>query len=134
MNKSKKTNSNTLAIRKSRKICAALTEATNTKTLSQAMTNELTPKNTLEQMLIDQCAALHHTAMISLATINKLTSIEQLAAMNKITTKLVNSFQQGVKTLASMSNDKQQTIVVKHQNVQVNGGQAIVAGEFNHEP
>jgi len=43
----------------------------------------------------------------------------------------MKTYQLGLQTLNQIKNSGKQTIVVKHQNVQVNGGQAIVGTEIN---
>jgi hypothetical protein len=85
----------------------------------------------LDAMLLDQMAAVHKAAMAMLGGIYREDGVD-LDICEKyinIANKLMKTYQSGLQTLNQAKTAGKQTIVVKHQNVQVNGGQAIVANE-----
>ncbi len=86
------------------------------------------PTNPLEQMLIDQMSSLHIAGMGMLSHLNSNKGLE-FEAVNKITNatcKLFKCYQDAMQTLHDVRNGGKQVITVKHQNVQVNGGQALI--------
>lgn len=91
--------------------------------------NELDP---LESMLIDQMSAIHKASMILLSQIydEEGFGLESGEKFVSLSNKLMKTYQNGLQTLSQIRNSGKQTIVVKHQNVQVNGGQAIVTTEM----
>jgi hypothetical protein len=91
------------------------------------------PLNPLESMLVDQMTAIHKASMSLLGNVfdEDGFDFESGEKLINLSNKLMKAYQAGLQTLNQVRNSGKQTIVVKHQNVQVNGGQAIVATEVN---
>jgi hypothetical protein len=123
-----------------------LVEAGNVECVALARETAKTaaPRNTLEQLLVEQLAAAHRLAMTMIAKSQhfaehitswaakerqQLQSIEA-ARMAGSAARLMDTFQRGMLTLDRLQNGGRQTVVVQHlQQVQVNDrGQAVVKG------
>lgn len=100
--------------------------------LAKALASPLPNSNPLEELLQEQAAALHQAGMGILAKVYDYenTPPHVQIAINGAT-KLFRAFQGAVQTLHQIKHGTNQTITVKHQNVQVNGGQNVITDDFN---
>lgn len=90
-----------------------------------------TSKKAIEQLLEDQAAVLHQCGMSILGMIDGIDANSPV--FNNVingSTKLFRAFNNSVQTLNQMRGGGNQTITVKHQNVQVNGGQNIITDQL----
>lgn len=98
------------------------------------LANELKPRNYSERLLMDQMATMHVSGMDMLSKAGSGNfGVDEAAKLMKSSTKLMETYQKGMQTLHQVRSSGKQTITVKHQNVQVNGGQAIIADNV-HTP
>jgi hypothetical protein len=104
-----------------------LLKANNADMIARELKKEFKPVNSLEKMVLDQCAALHVAAMVNLAAATDSGHADYRAPLNKATMKIFECFQNSISAFSSLREGKNQTITVKHQSVQVNGGQNIIA-------
>ena len=111
-----------------------LTDLCKVKNMASDVKDQYSEKlNPLESMLIDQMTAIHKVSMLLLGNVfdEDGFDFESGEKLINLSNKLMKAYQAGFQTLNQVRNSGKQTIVVKHQNVQVNGGQAIVAAEMN---
>jgi hypothetical protein len=118
-------------------------EAGNVDAVALALETARTaaPRNTLEQMLVDQLAGLHSLVMTLMAKSQhfaesvtswnpkarqQLQSIET-ARLAGATTRAMDTFQRGMLALELLRNGGRQVVVVQHVQVK-EGGKAVVAG------
>lgn len=110
-----------------------LKELTKGETLADYIGNSSEEgKKAIEKLLEDQAAVLHQCGMSILGMIDGLDANNPV--FNNVingSTKLFRAFNNSVQTLNQMRGGGNQTITVKHQNVQVNGGQNIIADELH---
>jgi cytochrome c551/c552 len=113
-----------------------LTKDTHCGALSDYLSEELQPANPMERILVDQCAASHKLAMKLLGQIYEKINqfpIDKSQRLVNMTMRIMNASQQSAQIIHKMRNNGTQTVVVKHQNVQVNdGGQAMVTDKVVH--
>lgn len=106
-----------------------LLKANNVGSIGDHTNTCLKPSNPLEQMLIDEMTSLHSAGMgmLSQLTLQEGLSIDECNRIINASTKLLKCFQTGMITLHQYRNGGNQMITVKHQNVQINGGQAVIS-------
>jgi len=110
-----------------------LNDLCRVKDIANNIRNQNGDQNPIEAMLIDQMTAVHKASMLMLSKIYDEGGfdLEDAERFIQLSNKLMKTYQLGLQTLNQIKNSGKQTIVVKHQNVQVNGGQAIVGTEIN---
>ena len=89
----------------------------------------INPTNELEAALAAQMVAAHHFAMLSWSRAATQTCVEVVQANASLANKASRTFTMQMEALAKMRRGGEQ--VVRHVHVN-DGGQAIVAGTFNH--
>ncbi len=94
-----------------------------------AMMAAIKPTNELEAALAAQMVAAHHFAMLSWSRAAKHSSMEGAQGNAAMANKASRTFTMQMEALAKMRRGGEQ--VVRHVHVN-DGGQAIVAGTFNH--
>jgi hypothetical protein len=83
-------------------------------------------RNSLEKMLTHNLAACHDMAMKLIARMqNGCDDTVDIARLTNASTKLMNTYQNGLRTLNKLRNGGQQKMIVEHVHVH-EGGQAIV--------
>lgn len=97
--------------------------------IARDIKDQLDKLDPLESLLVDQMTAAHKAGMLLLSKTYDAVDEFELEKFINLSNKLMKTFQSGLQTLHQIRNSGKQTIIVKHQNVQVNGGQAIVATE-----
>ncbi|MDF2529556.1 MAG: hypothetical protein K0Q57_436 [Gammaproteobacteria bacterium] len=114
---------------------AELSDRCKSKKFAIDVANQVKPNDPLEAMLTDQLAAAHTAAMLLLSELYEENAFGDISDRSTNTAiKLMKAFQTGYETLHRVRNSGKQTIVVQHQNVQINGGQAVVANEIRSQP
>lgn len=110
-----------------------LTQSNKCQELAEHINTEIDTKNSLERMLVDQIAAIHKLAMAVLSNVyDEPTGITGISNISKTAMRMIEVCQKGALTLHKLQTGGKQTVIVKHQNVQVNeGGQAVIANDFN---
>ncbi len=109
-----------------------LNKMNKSEELAKAIASPLPNSNPLEELLQDEAAALHQAGMAMLAKIYDYeNNLEHMHMAINSATKLFRAFQGTAQTIQQLKHGTNQTITVKHQNVQVNGGQNIIADDFS---
>ena len=135
------------AIRRSPKV-AALADNERLDLASEARADELAidmeestaAENSIEKAMVHQLAAAHALALRLVGRANleiegigrfdrsgQRETIVEIARLSNAAARLMQTYQQGVLAFAKIRSGGAQTIVVQH--VQVNGGQAVIAGQ-----
>jgi len=110
---------------------------TESKAIAHELRNDFKPCNSLEERLIDQMAATHKAGMLMLGGLLSEgdnpdgISMEMTRHMTNCSTKLFSAYRNAMQTLQQGRQSGQQTITVKHQHVEVNGGQAVITDQIN---
>jgi hypothetical protein len=86
-------------------------------------------KNSLEKMLAHQMAACHNMAMNLISRVYEEREPVDIQRMVNSSVRLMNTYQQGLRTLHKIRTGGRQEFVVQHVNVE-GGGQALVAGKL----
>ena len=96
--------------------------------ISTQICTELKPTNTLEKLIIDQCSSLHIVSMrlLAMASDDSLLPVDE-GKIAKTSEKMLNAFNQKVDVLINLRNSSNNK-PISTTNVQVNGGQNVVAG------
>lgn len=109
-----------------------LTDTANCKDIARYARNDMQPKNFIERILIDQITVTH---------VHGLKMISRLEARMKeddgvptdliqkrmnLSVRMFETSQKAALALNKLRGGGTQTVVVKHQNVQVNGGQTVI--------
>jgi hypothetical protein len=95
-----------------------------TKFIGSALV-EINPKNGLEALLAAQIVANHLVTMKFAYWLNAAESLERIAALEKIFTKLARTTPAQVEALHKLRHGGQQKVTVEHVTV-ADGGQAII--------
>lgn len=114
-----------------------LNEKMGCKALTAHTKNDVT-NSFLKDMLSDQMVVAHKHGMTLLANFDKYASMGELTPtlmkdLISLSTRLMEVSQKAALTLHKIRFGGKQTVVVKHQNVQVTGGQAVIANEITKE-
>jgi hypothetical protein len=110
-----------------------LTEFTKCRGLAADVNNKDHQKAVIERMLIDQMSSVHQLSMFVLSGCYDCLSANNFASRINASARLMDIFQRGILTLHKLQNGSDQTVIVKHQQVNINeGGQAVIADEFKH--
>jgi hypothetical protein len=110
-----------------------LTEFTKCRDLAADVNNKDHQKAVIERMLTDQLSSVHQLSMLALSGCYDCLATSNFTSRINASARLMDIFQRGVLTLHKLQNGSDQTVIVKHQQVNVNeGGQAVIADEFKH--
>jgi len=105
----------------------------NANYLSAYLKKDIEKAEPFEELLIDQFSTLHKLGMETLGRIYHTEELypSMLTDYVNLGVKLLNSSQKAIETIQRLRHGGKQTVVVKHQHVQVNdGGQAVVANDI----
>jgi hypothetical protein len=112
-----------------------LTKLTDCEPIAANANREMKSQNVLEQMLVDQMTAIHTLSMRWLEQVHNQDEPLPVELGNKVINtamRMMETYQKGAITLHRLRNGNQQTVIVKHQHVQIEeGGQALITDEFN---
>jgi len=101
--------------------------------LSAYLKKDIEKAEPFEELLIDQFSTLHKLGMETLGRIYHTEELypSMLTDYMNLGVKLLNNSQKAIETIQKLRHGGKQTVVVKHQHVQVNdGGQAVVANDI----
>lgn len=93
---------------------------------------EMAPQDSYEGMLISRLVALHSQYMRFMNIVNTSTYTDTIDLNINRATKLMRVYSETLETLNKYRRKGEQRVIVQHVNVN-NGGQAIVANEYNQQ-
>ncbi|MBC8318993.1 MAG: hypothetical protein H8E41_13935 [Desulfobulbaceae bacterium] len=107
-----------------------LADNANVLPLALDMAETVDAENSIEKAICHQMAMLHDMSMkVAKEAMEEHDTVEKGRLINA-TTKLINTFQQGVAVLQKLKMNGQQTMVVQHQHINIDNqnGQTLVTG------
>ncbi len=111
-----------------------LTKLTECEEIAANTNREMQTANSTEKMLLDQMSAAHVLSLKWMTQIYNHSESLPLEVGNKMinaVTRLMETYQKGAITLHKLRTGGKQTVIVKHQHVQVSeGGQALITDEY----
>ena len=106
----------------------ALAEATGHQDLAIDAAETIGAANSLEKMLAHQMAVCHAESMKLVAIAGNVQDNMVALKMLNAATRFMDIFQKGFEVIHKVKRGNRQTIIIKHQQVNVgNGGQAVIA-------